>query len=187
MTETLLQARTRYYQVNGFGDDGGDSLEWVPLKLWKLTVKIPNTDGRRKAVRIHDLHHVLTGYPTNLAGESEIAAWELASGCWQSLAATVLNTAGLGIGLLLAPRRVARAWARGRKTRNLYDEPGVEHLLPRSVEEMRTALALDRPAPPVRVRDALGMLALALPALGVLAAVTLAPLVGLAALVHALV
>lgn len=187
MTETLLAARTRYYQVNGFGTDGGHSLDWVPLKIWKFTIKIPNTDGRRKAVRIHDLHHVLTGYPTTLAGESEIAAWELATGCLQSTAATVLNTAGLAAGVVIAPRRVARAWARGRKTTNLYREPGVEHLLPRTVEDMRAALRLDQPPASVRVRDVLAMLAVALPALAVLTALTLAPFVGLAALVRALV
>jgi hypothetical protein len=184
---TLGAARAHYYQVNGFGTDGGDSLEWVPLKLWKLTLRIPNTEGRKKAVRIHDLHHVVTGYQTTWTGESEIAAWELASGCFQSKAATVLNAGALAVGLLVAPIRIARAWARGRKTTNLYDQDGVDHLLPRSVEAMRAELGLDQPAPPTRVRDVLAMLAVAVPTLVVLTAVTLAPLVGLAALVRALV
>jgi hypothetical protein len=187
MTETLLAARSHYYQVNGFGADGGDSLDWVPLKLWKLTLKIPNTEGRKKAVRIHDLHHVLTGYQTTWAGESEIAAWELASGCFQSPAATVLNAGALAVGLLVAPIKVARAWARGRKTTNLYDETGVDHLLPKTVEDMRAELGLDQPAPTTRVRDVLGMLAVGVPALAVMTAVTLAPFVGLAALIRALV
>lgn len=187
MTETLLAARSHYYQVNGFGTDGGDSLAWVPLKLWKLTLKIPNTEGRKKAVRIHDLHHVVTGYQTTWTGESEIAAWELASGCLQSPAATVLNSGALAVGLVIAPFKVARAWARGRKTTNLYDEQGVDHLLPRTVDEMRTELGLDQPAPKPRVRDVVGMLAVAVPALAVMAAVTLVPVVGLAALIRALV
>ncbi len=188
MNETTLgAARSHYYEVNGFGSDGGDALEWVPLKLWKLTLKIPNTEGRRKAVRIHDLHHVVTGYQTTWTGESEIAAWELASGCLQSPAATVLNSGALAIGLLVAPIKVARAWARGRKTANLYDQNGVDHLLPRTVEAMRAELGLDRPASPTRVRDVLGMLAVAVPALAVIATVTLAPFVGLAALIRALV
>lgn len=187
MTETLLAARSHYYQANGFGADGGDSLDWVPLKLWKLTLKIPNTEGRKKAVRIHDLHHVVTGYQTTWTGESEIAAWELASGCFQSPAATVLNSGALAVGLVIAPLRVARAWARGRTTTNLYDENGVDHLLPRTVDETRAHLGLDQPAPTPRVRDVLGMLALAVPALAVTAAVALAPFVGLAALIRALV
>lgn len=115
-TMTLGAARADYYRANGFGDDGGDSLEWVPIKVLGLTLKIPNTDGRRRAVRIHDLHHVVTGYQTDLRGEAEIGAWELASGCLRWPAATVLNLFALAIGIVIAPRRVARAWARGRRT-----------------------------------------------------------------------
>jgi hypothetical protein len=186
MNQTSLgAARAAYWQVNGFGDDGGDSLEWVPLKLWKLTLKIPNSEGRKKAVRYHDLHHVLTGYATNWTGEAEIGAWELASGCLRWPAATLLNLSILAIGLVIAPVRLARAWARGRQTRNLYAESGVEHLLPQTVESMREGLGLDR-AIPVRARDVIGMLLVALPALALLTALALAPLVGIAALVQGL-
>jgi len=162
---TLGAARAAYYEANGFGADGGDSLEWVPLKIWKLTVKIPNSDGRRRAVRIHDLHHVVTGYATTLAGEAEIGAWELASGCLRFPAATVLNLAACTIGVAIAPRRCVRAWARGRATRNLYSEDGVEHLLPRSVDDTRSALGLDRAAPKIRVRDVLAVTAITIPLL----------------------
>lgn len=187
MNETTLDvARATYWEVNGFGADGGDSLEWVPLKLWKLTIKIPNTEGRRKAVRLHDLHHVLTGYDTTWTGEAEIGAWELASGCLRWPAATLLNLTILAIGIVIAPVRLARAWARGRQTRNLYAEDGVEHLLPRTVVAMRGELGLDR-AVRVRVRDVLGMALVALPALAIMAAIALAPLAGIAALVRAFV
>lgn len=185
-TITLGAARATYYQVNGFGEDGGDALTWVPLKIWKLTVRIPNTDGRRKAVRIHDLHHVLTGYRTDLAGESEIAAWELASGCHHMPAAFVLNMFALGMGLVIAPVRVARAWARGRHTQNLYTEDGVDHLLPREVAEVRATLGLAKKPPRVRVRDVVGMTLAALPPLAILTALVVTPLAGLALLVQAL-
>ena len=160
---TLGAARAAYYEANGFGTDGGDALAWVPLKLWKLTLKIPNTDGRRRAVRIHDLHHVVTGYATTLVGEAEIGAWELASGCLQMPAAVVLNLGAVAVGVAIAPGRCVRAWARGRATRNLYGEDGVEHLLPRTVDDTRAALGLDRPAPKIRVRDVLALAAITLP------------------------
>jgi hypothetical protein len=179
-------ARARYYEINGFGADGGDSLTWVPVKVLGLTFYVPNTEGRRRAVRIHDLHHIATGYQTDLRGESEISAWELASGCWQWPAALVLNLAGLGIGAVIAPRRTVRAWARGRRTRNLYSERrGIDHLLPRTVEDTRAALGLDRPQPPARVRDALACAAIAIPMLGLLAAFA-APMIGVALVIAAL-
>jgi hypothetical protein len=181
-TMTLGAARAAYYERNHFGADGGDSLDWVPLKVFGMTLKIPNTDGRRRAVRIHDLHHVVTGYGTTLAGESEIAAWELASGCLRWPAATVLNMFALGIGLLIAPLCVMRAWSRGRHTRNLYSEDGVDHLLPRTVTDLRRDLGLDAARPGIRVRDAIAVTALALPMLAIMAA----PLLAVLAVMHAL-
>lgn len=178
---TLGAARATYYEVNGFDSDGGDSLDWVPLKLWKLTLKIPNSEGRKKAVRYHDLHHVVTGYGTTWAGEAEIGAWELASGCLRFPVATVLNLSILAIGLVIAPIRVARAWARGRQTQNLYSEDSIDPLLPQGVASTRATLGLDR-AVSVRLRDVVGMLAVAVPSLAVLTAILLAPVIGIAAL-----
>jgi hypothetical protein len=182
-TMTLGAARAAYYERNDFGADGGDSLDWVPIKVLGLTLKIPNTEGRRRAVRIHDLHHVVTGYETDLRGEAEIGAWELASGCLRWPAATVLNFFALAMGLAIAPRRMFRAWARGRHTRNLYSENGVDHLLPREVREVRTTLGLDAAAPRTRIRDVLAVVALGVPGLAIMAA----PLLGLVALVLAFV
>jgi len=185
---TMGDARDRYYEINGFGADGGDSLKWVPIDVFGLKLYIPNTEGRRRAVRIHDLHHVLTGYRTDFTGETEIAAWEIASGCKRWPAAWVLNLLGLGAGIVIAPRRVARAWALGRKTGNLYGErAGVDHVLPRRVDEVRATLGLDRPAPAVRARDAIAVAAVGLPMLGVLAAITLTPIVAVVAVIAAIV
>lgn len=158
---TMLAARARYYEVNQFGADGGDSLAWVPVKVLGVTFHIPNSDGRRRAVRAHDLHHILTGYGTDLTGEAEIGAWELASNCLSSTAATVLNTGAMAMGMLIAPRRTARAWARGRATKNLYRHATIDHLLGREVDDLRHELTLDAPAPPVRARDVLALAALA--------------------------
>jgi hypothetical protein len=182
-TTTLGAARADYYRVNKFGDDGGDSLDWVPVKILGITLKIPNTEGRKRAVKIHDLHHVVTGFQTDLRGEAEIGAWELASNCLRSRAATVLNLGALSIGMVMAPGRMVRAWSLGRHTKNLYTEDGVDHLLGRRVDEVRATLGLDAPRPRTRLRDVAAVLALGLPILAVMAS----PLVGLALLVRAFV
>lgn len=187
MTDTTLgAARADYYCIHGFGDDGGDALDWVPVKLWKLTIKIPNTDGRRRAVKIHDLHHVVTGYRTDLRGESEIASWELATGCLNMSAALVLNLLGLALGLVIAPARMARAWARGRASRNLYRHPQLDALLGEEVATVRAQLGLVAAPPRARARDVAAILLVGLPTLAITLAALAAPLVGLYAAASAI-
>ena len=140
---TLGEARDDYFRANGFGPDGGYDDAWVDFRLGPIPMPFPNTAGRKRAVRFHDLHHVLTGYATDLRGELEISAWELGSGCAGYLAAWQLNLGGLVAGLLACPRRTWRAFLRGRSSRNLYR--GVAYdaaLLGRRVGEVRRELGL---------------------------------------------
>ncbi len=161
-TMTLLEARTRYFEDNKFGVDGGYSDKWVRILLFgKLPVLIPNTPARVRAVRYHDLHHLVTGYLTDMHGEAQISAWELASNCKRERAAWVLNTGGLAYGLITAPGDMFRAWVRGRHSQNLYGRPFDAELLGQQVGATRQQLALDRPAP-ARVVDALTFAAMSL-------------------------
>lgn len=149
---SLAEARARYFAENGFRPGYDD--RWVRLRLRGRQVPIfPNTRARVAAVRLHDLHHVATGYDTTWTGEGEISAFELAGGCGPYLAAWMLNLGGFGIGLWIAPRRVLRAFVRGRHSSNLYREGYDEARLAQSVGELRRALGLDRPVPPASVRD----------------------------------
>jgi hypothetical protein len=140
---TVRDARAAYFAASGFAADGGYGDRWVFLKAGTVTVfAFPNTAGRVRAVRFHDLHHVLTGYDTTWTGEAEIAAWELAAGCARHYAAWVLNIGAAAIGLFIAPRQVARAFARGRRSRSLYREQFSEELLEQRVGELRARLNL---------------------------------------------
>jgi hypothetical protein len=153
---TLDNARREYFQVNDFGPDGGYSRAWVDFKLGPIPMPFPNTAGRRRAVRYHDLHHVLTGYATDMAGECEISAWEVGSGCADQWTAWQLNLSGLFAGVLAWPRRTWRAFLRGRRSRNLYRARFDDALLACGVGEMRRELGLDADAPaPARPADAL--------------------------------
>jgi len=117
--ETVREARARYFAANDFGDGGYDEA-WVKFKVGPIPVAFPNSEGRVRAVRLHDLHHVLTGYGTSVLGEGEIGAWEVASGCHHHRAAWVLNLIAYWGGLLVGPRAVWRAFVRGRRSGNLY-------------------------------------------------------------------
>jgi hypothetical protein len=142
---TLREARTRYFQDNQFGEDGGYGEDWVNFKLGPIPMPFPNTQGRLRAVRVHDLHHIVTGYATDTLGEFEISAWEIGAGCKDFWAAWQLNLAGMATGALVAPGRIHRAFARGLASRSLYGED-IEAQLDRTVGEVRAERLADTPA-----------------------------------------
>jgi hypothetical protein len=121
-TMTMREARKVYFDANGFGETGGYEDAWVDFKLGPIPMPFPNTKSRIEAVRYHDLHHLLTGYDTDIVGEFEISAWEIAAGCKGFAAAWVLNLGGMAGGLFRAPGRVFAAFVRGRRQRTTYGE-----------------------------------------------------------------
>lgn len=147
------EARDRFFERLGLGPDGGYSARWVKLKAGWLPLTFPNLPSRVRAVRLHDLHHLATGYEPNWIGEAEVGAWELASGCRDYGAAWVLDFAGFAIGLILAPVRVFRAFVRGRSCRNLYASGFDERMLSETLGELRARLGLRGPARPPSAGD----------------------------------
>jgi hypothetical protein len=139
----LREARAQYFLRAGFSE-GTYTDPWVTLTIAGRSFRaFPNTAGRVRAVQLHDLHHVLTGYPTTWAGEGEIGAWELASGCRNFWAAWWLNFSAALIGMFVAPRRVVRAFRRGRRQGNLYGEELSDALLDETVGALHARLGID--------------------------------------------
>lgn len=151
--ETLREARARYFVVAGLGADGGYADRWVRLKVGWLRLAFPNTAARVRAVRIHDLHHALTGYGTDWQGECEIAAWEIARGCRGFVAAWILNLFAFSAGCLMLPGRTLRALVRGRRSANLYGVSDIDSTLDHTVSEVRKRLGLDASPDPPRAAD----------------------------------
>jgi hypothetical protein len=120
-TVRVRAGRDAYLAENGFTIEAYDA-KWTPASLFGLTFKVPNTATHRRAIMWHDLHHVATGYGTDLAGEAEISAWELRGGLEGLdlyVSAIVVSLAFAGIAV--APIRTWRAWqAAGPTGRNLF-------------------------------------------------------------------
>ncbi|NUP11387.1 MAG: hypothetical protein HOW73_35520 [Polyangiaceae bacterium] len=148
----MREARDKYFDINGFGVDGGYSDAWVDFHIGPLYCPFPNTKSRIRAVKVHDLHHILTGYQTDFIGELEIGAWEVGAGCKDFAAAWFLNLSSLGAGVLFAPSRVYRAFIRGRSTDSLYGRP-LDDMLGRTVAEMRRDTNVDASAPEASFAD----------------------------------
>ena len=179
---TLRENRARYLEKNGFGD-GGYEAPWVSLKkLGPLDLGFPNTASRKRAIRLHDLHHVLARYGTDWTGEAEIGGFEIGAGCGTHWAAWVLNAGAFAYGVWIAPRAVFRGFVRGRHARSLYDGEWHESLLDENTGAMREKLGLDREPPRASLGD---MVAFKLWVLGS-NVYLFAPLIAIGALVWAL-
>lgn len=151
---TLGEAREEYFRRSGFSSDGGYSDRWIKVKVWRIPIWLPNTAGRVRAVKLHDLHHVLTEYQTTWRGEAEISAWELGSGglnrFWAGWWLDLMNVAQ---GLLVNPGGVFRGFMRGRQSRNLFDREFDDGMLEELVGEYRHSLRLEKKPGPPTFRD----------------------------------
>lgn len=139
---TMREAKRAAFAKFGIPDDGGDSEAWVDFKLGPLPMPFPNTDARRRAVKLHDLHHVLTDYRMDIIGEFEISAWEIAAGCGSYAVPWLLNLMGTTAGLVSAPLRTMRAFWRGARSNSLYTTLSHDEVIDLPVEEVRRRLGI---------------------------------------------
>ncbi len=144
---TVRRARDAYLAENGFTLEGYDD-RWTSASFFGIPLKVPNTKRHRWAIMLHDLHHVATGYGTDLVGEGEISAWELRGVRSLGLYVGSIVASGTFAGAVLAPRRTLTAWRAARTARSLFelvastDRAGYEALLDLTVGELRARLGV---------------------------------------------
>jgi hypothetical protein len=110
-----------FYQRSGFGEVVGARPCTVQVYTGCLLVPMPNIETRRRFLKYHDLHHLITGYGVGRIGEGEVSAWELGTGSlFVSPTLGVMNLIAFSTGLALQPKRMWRAYRRGCVSRNLY-------------------------------------------------------------------
>ena len=152
---SLLEARRFFFHRGNLGEDGGYSSRWVRVESKPFPFYFPNSRARVAAARLHDLHHIAAEYETDWPGEAEISAWEIASGCAHYHAAWILDLGGWHAGLAVAPRRLFRAFLRGRHAKtNLYKKGFDEsRLRVVTVGMLRDELGLKATVPPASAAD----------------------------------
>lgn len=144
--EMPVRAALEHYFAQYHFKDGGYNARWFHIKLGPLLIPLPNVPARVEAVKIHDLHHIVTGYTAHWKGEVEIAGWELGGGCGRYWVAWLLNMGSFILGLFLYPRALFRAFAAGRSVPcNLYHGSGYAELLDLSVGDLRQRILLRPP------------------------------------------
>ena len=142
---TVREARERYFDRSGF-DASGYKDRWVKLPAGPLTFYLPNLEGRKQCIAIHDVDHVATEYDTDWRGELQIAGFEIGAGCGRYWFGWMVNSQGLALGVLLLPRDMLRAYVRGRRcTRSLFRLRQVnDAVLEETVGALREEMGLDR-------------------------------------------
>lgn len=141
----MRDALQAYFDAYHF-KDGGYTDRYFRIQVGRWYVPVPNIPARVRAVKLHDIHHVITGYRADWKGEVEIAGWELAGGCGRYWVAWLLDLGSCVVGLFLYPRALFRAMARGRRMNgNFYRTggPPYEHLVSTTVGELRRRLGAD--------------------------------------------
>mgnify|MGYP003393812847 FL=1 len=133
-----------YYDTRYFGDKAMRD-PWVWVKLGPISFPSPNLRGRREIIHLHDLHHILTGFDTDWAGEGEVAAWELASGFPKGYRVGYLYAPiTFCIGLIVAPRRLIQAFRRGLGKKNLcHLRLEKNQLLSMPIDDLKRDLSLN--------------------------------------------
>jgi hypothetical protein len=118
---TLDEELHVFYERNGFGEVIGERPRTVRVYTGCMLVPMPNIETRRRFLKYHDLHHLITGYSVGRIGEGEVSAWELGTGsAFVSPTLGLMNLIALSTGLVLERRRMWRAFCRGCTSSNLY-------------------------------------------------------------------
>lgn len=139
---SVLAARDAYLAENGFlaatYDAAGSNVTLFGIDFYR-----PLNDDARRAIRRHDLHHVLTGYGTDLTGEAEVSAWELGRGMQGvGLYVRMIVASTALLGGLLAPRRVWRAYRAAGQGGSCFAVDDYEGLLKLTVAELRVRVGV---------------------------------------------
>jgi hypothetical protein len=115
-TLTVGDALNHLYVKHQLPEDGGEREAWFHVKMGPVSIPLPNPPARQRAVFIHDVNHVLTGYNARLTdGEMSIAAFEVGAGCGRVWIAWFLNLTLMALGAIMRPRLVFRAFVRAGK------------------------------------------------------------------------
>ena len=135
--------RDAYLRENGFTVAAYDAPR-TPASLFGIPFSVPNPPRHRWAIMLHDLHHVATGFGTDLIGEGEIRPGSCATACAAWASTSGFSSTGLALlGLLVAPRRTWRAYRLGAGGTSLFRlERDYDELLAMDVGQLRATLGI---------------------------------------------
>ena len=139
----VRDARDAYLAENGFTLGSYDE-PTTEGSILGVKFRVPNPPAHQRGIRLHDLHHLATGFGTDHGGEAELSAWQVRRGLTGAGAyVSAIVLLNILLGLALAPRRTF-AELRSLGGRGSLYSMGVDYdaLLERTVGELREALGI---------------------------------------------
>jgi hypothetical protein len=155
METTLQHQLNNFYEVNGYGEEGGINNKWIWLKFKYFSLPIPNIKGRRENVWRHDMLHILLDYDTSWKGETQVSGWVMGSGGWGKFyVGWLFAFAMFGIAIVFFPKSTFKSFVRGRNTRSPY-LLGIEKekLYSTDIEILKKDFGFDKSDFEVNLRD----------------------------------
>jgi hypothetical protein len=158
------------------------------VHIGPFKIRLPNPPARRRAVVMHDINHIVTGYNTTFSeGEMSIAAFEVGAGCGRLAIVWFINLSLLAIAVVVHPRVAFTGFVRGRRSASIYSSNrDAATLAAMSVESVRDMLRVDAADARPRLTDRVLFAAWSIIAMAVFLAPLAIVLTGLWALVRAL-
>ncbi len=144
---TVSEKLNEFYIHNNLDKNGGENNPFFYLKFRFFSLKLPNSDFRKKAVYIHDIQHILFDCDVTWKGEGFIAGWEIATKIWKHFPLGIMSLWAMGFSFFNYPKEVLRGYKMGLKYKGIIDTPiAKEKILSMPVNEVNNLILKDVPS-----------------------------------------
>jgi len=135
-----------FYIKNNLSEDGGENDDYFYLTFRLFSLKLPNSNFRKKVVYIHDIQHVLYNKDITWKGEAFIAGWEIATGLWKRFPINIMSLWAMGFSVLTHPKEVLKGYKEGLLVNGVIDlNISKKKLLNYKLEDLRLKMKKNIP------------------------------------------
>lgn len=135
-----------FYIRNNLPEDGGENKDYFFLTFRFFSIKLPNSDFRKKIVYIHDIQHMLYNKDITWKGEAFIAGWEIATGIWKKLPIGFMSLWAMGFSFLIHSKEIIKGYKEGLLVRGIIDlNCPKKEILNYNIDTLRLKIKKEKP------------------------------------------
>jgi len=136
----------QFYIQNNLSEDGGENDDYFYLTFKLFSIKLPNSDFRKKVVYIHDIQHILYNKDITWKGEAFIAGWEIATGIWKHFPISIMSLWAMGFSFLIHAKEVIKGYKEGLLVKGIIDlNVSKKEILNYNIELLRSKIKKNTP------------------------------------------